>query len=897
MKMSNDKDNDVSWHSISTEETFKLLNTNTTGLSSIDVSNRHNQYGPNKLLESKRVSAIKLFLEQFNNYLIIILLFAVLLSASVGEYVDAIVISLIIFFAAGLGFIQEYRSERAIEALMAMAAPTATVIREGKQIEIPAEELVPGDIIPIFIGDKIPADSRLFESVNLQTDEAPLTGESVPVDKNANIVLNSATGIGNRENMIYSGTIVTYGRGMGVVVATGMNSEFGKIAGLLSSVTDIGETPLQRNLDQLGKTLAKITFAIIFVLFILGVLEGNDPVDMFVWAIALAIAVVPEALPAVVTISLAIGVQRMVKRNALIRKLPAVETLGSTSVICTDKTGTLTEGEMSVRKVFFNCGVVKLDHNYKISTLLKEKGSELMILGSALCNDAKVESDSNEINILGTPTEVALKSLSTKLFEKDDERLFYPRVNEIPFTSERKMMTTINKMDSGMIVFSKGAPEVVLKKCYRIMENGKVSVLVSDKCGLLQQQLEEMAKQSLRTIAFAYKVVNDDYIIEEVESDLIFLGFFGLSDPPRKGVKEAVEECKSAGIKTVMITGDHEITALTIAKELDIATREKVVDGIELDAMTNEQLDEIINDIEVFARVSPVHKLRVVESFRRSNKIVAMTGDGINDAPALKRADVGIAMGIKGTDVTKESADMILTDDNFISIVGAIEEGRIMFSNIKKYLMYLLSSNLGEILVLGIAVLVGLELPLIAIQILYVNLATDGLPALALAVDPPEGDFMKNPPRDTHRNIFSSSVVFLMTLGGVWSATINLSIFIFMLYIIQVPLNEAQSMVFLGLIIIQFFKSFNYRSDHQSIFHYGAFTNKWLNIAILWELFLLFTILTVPFFQSAFGLHSLDIIEFTFVIICALTIVPVLEFGKVFVRKQMAQENNSHSEF
>ena len=748
MKVADEINNVISWHSLSSEEVFEKLETNSNGLSSKEVSRRLGYYGPNKLLDSKHISGLKLFLGQFNNYLIIILLLAVLLSAFVGEYVDAIVILVIIIFAAGLGFIQEYRSERAIEALMAMAAPTTTVIREGKQIEVPAEEVVPGDIIPVFMGDKIPADARLFESVNLQTNEASLTGESVPIDKKADTILDVKIPIGNRENVIYTGTVVTYGRGIGIVTETGMKSEFGKIAGLLSSVTDLGETPLQRNLDQLGKTLAKITFVIIFILFVLGVLEGNDPVDMFVWAIALAIAVVPEALPAVVTISLALGVQRMVKRNALMRKLPAVETLGATSVICTDKTGTLTEGEMSVRKIFFNNKVVKLDHKYNVTKLLEEKESELMILGSTLCNDAKVELNANKLDILGTPTEAALKSLSLKVLAIDDNRLRYPRVNEVPFTSERKMMTTINKKNGDMIVFSKGAPEEILKKCHRIMEKGKISLLIKDKSILLQKELEGMAKQSLRTIALAYKIVQDDYIIEESEDDLIFLGFFGLSDPPRKGVKEAVEECKNAGIKTVMITGDHMVTALAIAKELDIANSETVITGVELDAMTDQQLDERINNIEVFARVLPIHKLRVVEAFRRANKVVAMTGDGINDAPALKRADVGIAMGIKGTDVTKESADMILTDDNFISIVGAIEEGRIMFSNIKKYLMYLLSSNLGEILLLGIAVLIGMELPLIAIQILYVNLATDGLPALALAVDPPEEDFMNDLPRD-----------------------------------------------------------------------------------------------------------------------------------------------------
>ena len=880
------------WHILSSEEIFTKLNTKTSGLSEEEISERLSTFGPNLLTESENISPMKLFLQQFNNYLIIILLFAVFLSAFVGEFVDAVVIAVIIFFAAGLGFMQEYRSEKAIQELMAMAAPTATVIRSGKQLEVPSEDVVPGDIIPISMGDKIPADARLIESINLQTNESSLTGESVSVDKNTNAELDVSVAIGNRETMVYTGTVVTYGRGTAVVVSTGMDTEFGKIAGLLSSV-DSGDTPLQRNLDQLGKSLAKVSFGFIFILFILGVLEGNNPLDMFIWAIALAIAVVPEALPAVVTISLALGVQRMSKRNALIRKLPAVETLGSTSVICSDKTGTLTKGEMSVRKLFL-CGKLEnFNPKDNIKKKFNEKEAELLFLGSALCNDTKIERDSSGNKFIGTPTEIALHILSSYVYSFDDKKLRYPRVNEIPFTSERKMMTTINKSNGDFLVFSKGAPEVILSKCHQFMECSNISYITHEKSVYLAKTIEKMAEHGLRTIAVAYKVVDKNYAIEEIEDNLIFLGFIGLSDPPRAGVKEAVQECKTAGIKTVMITGDHMTTAIAIAQELNIINGGKTLTGLDIDVLTDNQLDSIINDIDVFARVAPAHKLRVVESFSRSGKIVAMTGDGINDAPALKRADVVIAMGIKVTAVTKESADMILTDDNFISIVGAIEEGRIMFSNIKKYLMYLLSSNLGEILLLGIAVLLGLELPLIAIQILYVNLATDGLPALALAVDPPEEDFMKQPPRNTHKNIFSKPVVFLMTIGGIWSATINLSIFVIMYYIVKVPLAEAQSMVFLGLIIIQFFKAYNYRSDHKSILHYGLFTNKWLNFAIVWELFLLISILYVPFLQTVFNTYNLSLIEFSSVILCALTIIPILEFGKYFVRRQMTKELSS----
>ena len=874
-----DNSGSTAWYSLPPKTIFERLNTSELGLTEDEVQHRLEKYGPNSLQEIPPYPVWKLFIDQFNNYLIIILLFAVLLSAFVGEIIDAFVILVIVIFAAGLGFV-----------LMEMTAPTAKVIRNSKQLTIPTENLVPGDIIPIMTGDKIPADARLFESFNLQTDESSLTGESVSVDKNANVCIQYQTEIGNRVTMVHAGTITTYGRGVGIVVATGMQSEFGTIAGLLSSI-ETSQTPLQRNLDQMGKTLAKIVFAVIFIVFGVGVyVRGFDPLDMFVWAIALAIAVVPEALPAVVTISLAIGVQKMSKRHALIRKLPAVETLGSTSVICSDKTGTLTKGEMEVSKFFVSGYEIDIKTIDPDNLLLTNKETNLLFLGATLCNDTKIEMNSTGLKYIGSPTETALKSFATTMGCSNDSEVNFPRIDEIPFTSERKMMSTVHKSFRLTLVFCKGAPEFVLQHCNRVMEKNTIYSLSAENFEKLQKITEGMAQNSLRTIAIAFKEVNENYSKDDIEKDLIFLGFIGLRDPPREGVREAVEECRKAGIKTVMITGDHLTTAVSIAKEINIVERGSTLTGLEIDSLTDTELDKCINDIEVFARVAPAHKLRVVESLSRAGHIVAMTGDGINDAPALKRADVGIAMGIKGTDVTKESSNMILTDDNFVSIVGAIEEGRIMFSNIKKYLMYLLSSNLGEILILGLSVLLGLPLPLIAIQILYVNLATDGLPALALAVDPPEGDYMFRPPRNPHRSIFSRSVVFLMVIGGIWSATVNLSIFLYMTEIVKVPLAEAQSIVFASLIIIQFFKAFNYRSDHLSFTKYGIFSNKWLNLAILWEFTLLLFILYVPFLQIAFGTFSLGILEWILVMGSAVSIIPVLEFGKVFVRKQLALE-------
>ncbi|MFQ5979667.1 MAG: cation-translocating P-type ATPase [Candidatus Heimdallarchaeota archaeon] len=891
---------ELPWHNLSYEDLFQHFKTSSNGITEEEAAAKLEIYGPNRLREGKQISPLMVLLDQFKNYLIIILIFAALLSGILGivgdgeELLDAFVIMIIVLFAAILGFVQEYRAEQAIEALREMTAPTAAVIRNRKTRIIPSVELVPGDVIPISSGDKIPADARLIESFNLRTDEAALTGESVPINKDAALSISKDAPLGDRKTMVYTGTVATYGRGLGIVVNTGMMTEFGKIAGLLEEV-EAGETPLQQNLDQLGKTLAKVSFLVIFAVFLVGIIRrGTDTeviLEMFVWAIALAIAVVPEALPAVITISLAIGVQRMSQRNALIRKLPAVETLGATSIICSDKTGTLTKAEMTVRTVHFGSFDIDLSKS-PISSFPKEtKESEYLLLCSALCNDVKFEEHPISSKLLGDPTEAALKSFAFHLGYDEAYLSKFPRIDEIPFTSERKMMTTVHRTPNGLLALSKGAPEILLSKSKSTIENGILSPLSSEKISLLKETAEKMARKALRTIALAYKVVNEGYVKKTLEEDLVFIGFIGMIDPPREGVAKAVEECRSAGIKPVMITGDHMITALAIANELDISRTGCAMTGSELDSLDDKRLTEAIDEVEVFARVSPAHKLRVVEAYSQQGHVVAMTGDGINDAPALKRADVGIAMGIKGTDVTKEAAEMILADDNFVTIVGAVEEGRIMYANIKKYLMFLLSANLGEILILGLAVILGMPLPLVAIQILYINLATDGLPAIALSIDPPEGDFMQQRPRDSHESVFTKPVVILMVWGGIWSAAINLALFLVVLES-GMALENAQCMVFVTLIIIEFLKAFSFRSDHQSILAYGPFTNRWLDLSILWESFLLLLIIYIPFLQGPFRTFSFGPIEWLIVVACAFTIIPALEFGKWFFVRRNSSINS-----
>jgi len=878
------------WHTLPVEDVVSLLQSDPTGLTSTEAARRLAQYGPNELQETRRISPWAILLEQFKNILIIILLIAVGLSAILGHGVESIAIAVIVLFAVGLGFIQEYRAERAIEALRQMAAPTATVLRDGDDVELPARNLVPGDVILLEVGDRVPADARLMEAINLQVEEAALTGESVPVEKHTAPLADPHLGVGDRRNMVYAGTVVTYGRGRAVVVATGMRTEFGQIAQMLQTI-EVGRTPLQENLDRVGHTLARAALVIVLLIVALGLLRGQPWLEMFMFGIALAVAVVPEALPAVVTISLAIGVQRMARRNALVRRLSAVETLGCTSVICSDKTGTLTRGEMTVRRIFVAGRFLDVSGvGYEPQGTFSENGRvvdptvpalQALLRGAVLASDARLTQSDGRWVVKGDPTEGALVVAAAKAgLQKTDLDRQFPRVHEIPFTSESKRMTTLHETGHHVVAYSKGAPEVILASCaWEWTEEGPVPLPEVRREAILQVA-QQMARDALRVLAVAYK---PDARRENAEQEMTFLGLVGMIDAPRPEAKAAIRTCREAGIKPVMITGDHPVTAQAVARELGLLTWERVVTGGELDRISDTDLEREVEDIAVYARVSPAHKLRVVTALQKKDHVVAMTGDGVNDAPALKQADIGVAMGITGTDVTKEAAAMTLTDDNFASIVAAVEEGRAIFDNIKKYLMYLLSSNIGEIGLMAGATLLGLPLPLTAVQILYVNLATDGLPALALAVDPPEPDIMRRPPRNPGTGIFTRPVVTLMTVGGIWSAMVNLSLFTWALNSGR-SVPEAMTITFVSLVLIQFFKAYNFRSDRHSVLK-RPFANKWLNLAIVWEVLLLNAIVYLPFLHKPFGTFSMPLADWATVIGAAFTISPVLELAKWMQRR------------
>ena len=848
------------------------------------------QYGPNELQASHGISPWAILLEQFKNILILILLAATVASAFLGHAVEAIAITVIVLFAVVLGFVQEYRAERAIEALRKMAAPTANALRDGKEVALPARDLVPGDVFLLRAGDKVPADSRLFESVNLQVEEAPLTGESVPIEKHA-APINGELTIGDRKNMVYAGTAATYGRGRAVVVATGMNTEFGKIARMIQTI-EAGKTPMQENLNRLGHVLARAAFVIVALIVALGLFRGTPFIEMLIFGIALAVAVVPEALPAVVTISLALGVQRMVKRNALIRRLPAVETLGSTSVICSDKTGTLTKDEMTVRRIFVGGKLLEVSgagyeprgqFSYNESVMEPPDTLKLLLQAATLASDADVVYNDldKRWQIKGDPTEGALVVAAAKAgLKKTDLESQFPRVKEIPFTSETKRMTTLHDAPAGVVAYAKGAPEMLLNSCaLQLTESGETLLDAAGKEKFLEAA-RRMAMEALRVLAIAYK---PGAAIEDAEREMTFLGLVGMIDPPRPEAKAAIQTCEQAGIKTVMITGDHPLTAQAVARELGLLKTGRVVTGAELEAMSDVEFEIEVEKIDVYARVSPAHKLRVVSALQKKGHIVAMTGDGVNDAPALKKADIGVAMGITGTDVSKEAAAMTLTDDNFASIVAAVEEGRGIFGNCKKYLMYLLSANTSELLIMVGAALLGLPMPLTAVQLLYVNLATDGLPALALAVDPPERDIMRRKPRNPRTGVFTRPVVTLMIAGGVWSAVVNLCLFVWALKS-GYSNEQAMTLTFVSLILIQFIMAYNYRSDRFSALN-KPFANKWLNMAVAWELIPLAVILYLPAMHEPFSTFSLAHADWAVVILPALTVFPFMELSKWMVRR------------
>ena len=704
------------WHNLALPETFNSLDSGSEGLTSAEAQDRLAKFGHNELGDEGKVSPWLLLLEQFKNLLIIILLVAVVLSAFLGEITDAIVIFIIVLFAAGLGFIQEYRAEKAIQALKKMAAPLASVLRDKIETEVPSREVVPGDVIIIRTGDRIPADARIIESFNLRTDEAALTGESMPAEKISGVV-DGEVGPGDRLNILFSGTSAVYGRCRAIVVETGPHTEFGKIATMLKEVKQ-EKTPLQVNLDRMGKWIAIAALVLCFILAVMGVFRGHAPLEMLIWGVSLAVAAVPEALPAVVTISLALGVSRMVKRHALIRKLPAVETLGCTTIICSDKTGTMTQDQMTLKRIYVSGKLIHISGSgyepkgdFKINENILDHVTDIdlqkMLRSANLCSDTKLVNVDGQWKIKGDPTEGAFVVAAVKAGINIEQVCnLYPRLGEIPFSSETKRMTAIYKETDRVVAYSNGAAEVILDSCEYVYVSGseiKLDVIEREK---IHKTIHSMAKDALRVLGTAYKPLPDDFTIDDsINTGMVLLGLGGMIDPPRPEVKASIQTCVNAGIKTVMITGDHKITADAIARELGILKNGLSVTGTELNRMSQAELENTVENIEVYARVSPEHKLRVVEALAKKGHVVAMTGDGINDAPALKKADIGVAMGIKGTDVTKESADMILTDDNFASIVAAVEEGRNIFENIKKFLMYLLSSNIGEILLMAGAVL------------------------------------------------------------------------------------------------------------------------------------------------------------------------------------------------
>jgi Ca2+-transporting ATPase len=877
------------WHTLAPDDVLQQLGTRPSGLTGTEATERLTMHGPNELQALDHTSAWQTFVAQFKNVLVLILLGATVVSAFLGHTLEAFVITVIVLFAVLLGFIQEYRAGRALEALRRMAAPTAHVMRDGTETAMPARELVPGDVVILRAGDRVPADVRVLLAVNLAIDEAALTGESVAVEKTVTALDDPALALGDRTNLAYAGTLVAHGRGQAVVVATGMATEFGRISRLVQTV-EAGRTPLQENLDRLGATLGKAALVVVALIVAVGLWRGLPPLDMFLFGIALAVAVVPEALPAVVTISLAIGVRRMVRRNALVRRLPIVETLGSTSVICSDKTGTLTRNEMTVRHVFVDGTVIDVSGagyepmgQFQISYRPVPPSSTLLELlrAGVLSSDARLVSVDGRWTIEGDPTEGALlvaaakAGLAEDVLERDA-----PRIHEIPFTSERRRMTTLHSTPAGTVAYSKGATEVVMADCVtQAIQGNDVPLTASDREGV-QEMERQFAREGLRVLAVARK---DGAKETSAEQEMTLLGLIAMMDPPRPEASAAIATCQTAGITPVMITGDHPLTARTIATELRLLGHRRVVSGHELDAMSDQALATDISNIGVYARVSPSHKLRVIDAWQSRGDVVAMTGDGVNDAPALKKADVGIAMGITGTDVSKEAAGMTLLDDNFATIVAAIEEGRIVFGNIKKYLMYLLSCNVGEIVVMACAVLAGLPLPLTAVQILYVNLATDGLPALALAVDPPERDLMRRQPRSPRAGIFTRPVLALMLTGGLWTGLVNIGLFAWLLRTGR-PLDEAMALTFVLLVLIQFFNAYNYRSDRLSVVQ-QPLANRWLNVAIVWELVLLMLVVYLPFFHEPFGTFPLSPGDWALTCGLAFTVVPVLETVKWMRRR------------
>ena len=912
------------WFNKSIEEVKEELKVGTQGLSDEQVKEKREFYGLNELQAKKKKSLIVKFLEQFKDFMIIILIIAAVISGAVGYYqgegiTDSIIILIVVIVNAIIGVAQESKAEKSLEALQKLSSHVTKVIRNGKVAVIPSKELVPGDIVILDTGDYVPADLRIIESANLKAQEASLTGESVPVDKNTDVINDEKIGLGDRTNMLFSSSLITYGRGKGIVVETGMNTEVGKIAGMINEVEET-ETPLQQKLNKLGKTLGIVAIVICVIIFIIGLLYGKEPIEMFMTAVSLAVAAIPEGLAAVSTIVLAIGVQRMVKKHAIVKKLPAVETLGSTTVICSDKTGTLTQNKMTVKKVFYNNKLVDLD-DIDIDNL----GDELEKLTyiSMFCNDTKVLDG----KLTGDPTETALIDMGFKLDFQPPILEKYERVKELPFDSDRKLMTTVHLFPNKYMVYTKGGVDELLSRCNSYVINGNVNTDIDEYKKEIAKQNEEMAKNALRVLAMAYKELDHEPTDEEmktIESDLTYVGMVGMIDPPREEVKDAVEKCKTAGIKTVMITGDHKITAIAIAKALGILENEdEAITGSELEEMSDEDLIKNVRKYSVYARVSPEHKVRIVKAWQTNGEIVAITGDGVNDAPALKTADIGCAMGIVGTDVSKEAADVILTDDNFATIVSSVEEGRRIYDNILKAIQFLLSSNVGEIIILFVAILmtpllskwfnidVNLITPLLPIHILWINLVTDSLPALALAVDPAEKDIMNRKPLKPKQGVFTKGMTFRVIYQGIMIGVLTLVAFIIGL---ATPENElpvvniteangivrtlsteevkveiGQAMAFTVLALSELVHVFNIRNNKKSIFKTGIFNNSKLILATAVSAGLMLIVLFVPALRNIFSipvLPAMNILETVILVFIPIVVVEIFKLLKINTTKE-----------
>jgi Ca2+-transporting ATPase len=882
------------WYKKTEQEVIEELNTDRkSGLNDSEVNIRIKKYGKNEFKEEKKKGLLKMIFEQINDVMIYILIAAAVASASLGEVSDAIIIGIVITLNAVIGIIQERKAEEAIKELKKLSSPKSLVKRNGKVVEVPTNKIVPGDIVVLEAGRMVPADLRLIDEASLKIEESSLTGESVPVEKDSEIDLSGKedVALGDQRNMAFMSTVVTYGRGEGVVVGTAMDTEMGKIADLLGKTVD-EKTPLQKRLADIGKVLGIIALIISAVIFGLGVIQGRDIFDMLFTAISLAVAAIPEGLPAIVTIVLAMGVQKMIKRNAIIRKLPAVETLGSVNIVCSDKTGTLTQNKMTVTKIYTNEEIKSVEN---IDT--QNESENMLLKAMVLCNDATY----TEKNQTGDPTEVALLVMGENNgLKKEEAEKQFKRLNEVPFESDRKMMTTINEINGEYFVFTKGAIDNLLKASTKINVNGEEKELTEDIKRDILNAAEKMSSQALRVLGAAYKKTdNKKGTREDFENDLVYTGLVGMIDPPREEVKASINKCHNAGIKTIMITGDHKKTAFAIAKELGIAEREEQsISGVEIDKLSEKELSNRIKDLRVFARVSPEHKVKIVNAFRDNGNVVSMTGDGVNDAPSLKAADIGVSMGITGTDVAKSASDMILTDDNFSTIEHAIEEGRNIYKNIKKTILFLLSCNFGEIIAIFLAVLFKWPTPLIPIHILWVNLITDSFPALALGVDPGDPDVMKEKPRDPKESIFQGYKLSLF-INGLIIGGLTLFAFVYgvrnfmgitdfnQIIPSDIPGNaliHAQTMAFIVLSFSQLVHSLNLRSFEKSIFKKGLFTNKYLIGAILLGIVLQAIIVSVPFLEEIFNVSSLNITDWS--IVLGLSIVPLIinEIVKIFKR-------------